>query len=68
MMILKTILYSIEKQSEHPLATAITDLFPNTTTVHLTHFESITGKGIKATYNNVQYWVGNKNLWKKIIF
>lgn len=61
----KTILYSIEKQSEHPLATAITDLFPNTTTVHLTHFESITGKGIKATYNNVQYWVGNKKLMEE---
>lgn len=56
------ILTSIEKQSEHPLAEAILQHFSNTETLHLSHFESITGKGAKAIYNDETYFVGNQKL------
>lgn len=58
----KTILLSIEKQSEHPLAEAVVKYFNNVQAVQLTSFESITGKGVKAYYNNDTYFVGNKIL------
>ncbi len=56
------ILLSIEKQSEHPLAEAVVKYFEKAQSVALTSFESITGKGAKAQYNNETYFVGNKKL------
>ncbi|MBS1921734.1 MAG: copper-translocating P-type ATPase [Bacteroidetes bacterium] len=56
------ILFSLEKQSEHPLAEAITKYFEDEQTVVLTNFESITGKGVIASYNHEIYYAGNKNL------
>jgi Cu2+-exporting ATPase len=58
----KEVLFSIEKQSEHPLAEAVVNYFKNEKSVTLSSFESITGKGIKAIFNNEIYWVGNKKL------
>jgi Cu2+-exporting ATPase len=58
----KSVLYSIEKQSEHPLAEAVVKHFYHTPLVSLSAFDSITGKGVKATYNNESYFVGNKAL------
>jgi Cu2+-exporting ATPase len=58
----KTILLSIEKQSEHPLAEAVVKHFESVSTVSLSLFDSITGKGAKADYNNETYFVGNKKL------
>lgn len=58
----KIVLYSIEKQSEHPLAEAVVKHFHHTPVVSLSAFDSITGKGVKATYNNESYFVGNKAL------
>lgn len=64
------ILVSMEKQSEHPLAEAVVKFLDGVETAELTLFESITGKGVKATYNNETYYVGNKKLLKEnnIIF
>ncbi len=59
---LKSILLAIEKQSEHPLAEAITKYFKDIPTETLNNFESITGKGAKATYNGITYYVGNRQL------
>ena len=59
------ILVSIEKQSEHPLAEAVVKFLDGVETAELTLFESITGKGVKATYNNETYYVGNKKLLKE---
>ncbi|TYP91331.1 Cu2+-exporting ATPase [Sphingobacterium allocomposti] len=56
------ILLSIEKQSEHPLAEAVVKKLQNVSTTVLTNFDSITGKGAKADYNNETYYVGNKKL------
>lgn len=57
-----TVLMSIEKKSEHPLAEAVVKHFENIQSSTLTNFESITGKGAKAQYNNQTYFVGNKKL------
>ena len=58
----KQILLSIEKQSEHPLAEAVVAYFKDVSAVSLTSFESITGKGVKAIYNNTTYFAGNHKL------
>lgn len=58
----KNILLSIEKQSEHPLAEAVVKHLEETKGVSITSFESITGKGAKATYNSEVYYVGNQKL------
>ena len=60
--LLKQILVSIEKQSEHPLAEAIIKHFDDNNSIALDHFESITGKGVAATVAGKTYWVGNKKL------
>jgi P-type Cu2+ transporter len=59
---LKQILFSIERQSEHPLAEAVVKYFANIEAVSVSSFESITGKGAKAIYENENYFVGNKKL------
>lgn len=58
----KDILISIEKKSEHPLAEAVVNHFNETNRINVSQFESITGKGAKADYNNESYFVGNRNL------
>lgn len=58
----KQILVSIEKQSEHPLAEAVANNLKEINTVHIHHIESITGKGVKANYKDVNYLVGNQKL------
>lgn len=57
------ILFSIEKQSEHPLAEAVVRHFEGSATpVPLSLFDSMTGKGAKANHRNETYYVGNKKL------
>lgn len=57
------ILFSIEKQSEHPLAEAVVKHFEGTAaTLSLSMFDSITGKGAKASHDQETYYVGNKKL------
>ncbi len=58
----KQILFSIEKQSEHPLADAVTNYLGEMSIVAVDHFESITGKGAKANVEGKTYRVGNQNL------
>lgn len=62
--LLKSVLYSLEQQSEHPLADAVVNTLKTTTvrSVNLQSFGSITGKGVKGDHNRVTYWVGNKTL------
>lgn len=58
----KDILLSIEKQSEHPLAEAVVKHLDGVATTALSNFDSITGKGAKADYDNETFFVGNKKL------
>ncbi len=61
---LKQILFSIESQSEHPLAEAVTAALKETTErrIQSDKFESITGRGVVASYSNKTYLVGNRKL------
>ncbi len=58
----KAILYSLEKQSEHPLAEAIVNHFGNIKTTHISDFKSITGKGVRAVAEGKTWFAGNKRL------
>lgn len=61
---LNAVLLALEKQSEHPLASAIVQFLQSTTTgnIQLEKFQSITGKGVSGSYNGVQYYAGNRRL------
>ena len=63
----KTILLSIERQSEHPLAEAIVNhlLDDNTQNMAVDRFEAHAGMGVMATINNEEFFVGNSKLLDK---
>ena len=60
----KKILYSLEIQSEHPLAEAVVSKLKETgiSSITLSAFESITARGIKGSFNKKIYYVGNRKL------
>ena len=63
----KDVLLAAEMKSEHPLAGAIVSALQNEEKVKpaaLDSFESITGKGIKVSYEGHTYWVGSHKLLK----
>lgn len=57
-----SVLVSIEKQSEHPLAEAVVKHFNQATVISVEQFESITGMGTKAIANQHPYFIGNFKL------
>ncbi|MEO5945865.1 MAG: heavy metal translocating P-type ATPase [Chitinophagaceae bacterium] len=61
---LSDLLFSIEQQSEHPLAEAVVRYFQqqNVQPLTLDHFESITGKGVKVMYAGNSYLLGSPAL------
>jgi Cu2+-exporting ATPase len=67
---LQELFLAIERQSEHPLATAIIEHLEGTiqsgqasnTTVGLTHFEAIMGRGVTATLYETRWFAGNIQL------
>lgn len=61
---LANLLFSIEQQSEHPLAEAVVKYFKqrNAQPVSVDSFESITGKGVKVMYNGNTYLLGSPAL------
>lgn len=64
MNIYKDVLYTIEVQSEHPLAQAIVDKLKEkgVQSISLSGFESITGKGVQAKVNEATFYLGNEKL------
>lgn len=58
----KSIFYSLERLSEHPLAEAIVSYFGNQWFTEIEDFESLTGKGIKGHVQNKTYYAGNRKL------
>jgi Cu2+-exporting ATPase len=61
--VLKQVLYSMERASEHPLASAVTAyLEKDASLLNLQALESITGKGVEAQFQNEKYWVGNHKM------
>ena len=61
---LRSILLSIESQSEHPLAEAVVHYLQGVPTVAITNFESITGQGVRAKVEGEEYFVGNPSFLK----
>jgi Cu2+-exporting ATPase len=61
---LSNLLFSIEQQSEHPLAEAVVRYFKqmDVKTLALDHFESITGKGVRVMYAGNTYFLGSPAL------
>lgn len=63
----KNVLLAAEMKSEHPLAGAIVSALQDDDLVKpavLDSFESITGKGIKVSFEGQIYWVGSHKLLK----
>lgn len=61
---LVSILASLEKKSEHPIAHAIVS-YANDKKIEInevSNFESIQGKGLKGSVHNIDYYVGNVKL------
>jgi Cu2+-exporting ATPase len=58
------ILLEIEKLSEHPLAEAVIESIKNQSLIKtkVSNFNSFTGQGVKATYDDENYFVGNRTL------
>ncbi len=65
---LSSILYSIEAQSEHPLAEAVTRYLKNENaeSILIHSFDSLTGKGVSAIYGGSIYFVGSNLLLEEI--
>ncbi len=61
---LVSILASLEKKSEHPIAHAIMSYAQekNIPTSDISNFEGIQGKGLKGTIGGTEYFVGNAKL------
>ncbi|OAO82856.1 Cadmium-transporting ATPase [Geobacillus stearothermophilus] len=68
---LMTITATIEKGSQHPLASAIIRKAEedglNFNDVSVEEFQSITGKGVKAKVNNAMYYVGSPGLFEELL-
>ena len=60
----KSILFSLEQQSEHPLAEAVVNFLKQekTDAIQLSSFNSVTGKGITGLMEGITYTVGNRQL------
>jgi len=58
----ESILFAIEKLSEHPLANAVVSYLNGAEVRSIDGFESITGQGAKALIGSMNYYVGNKKL------
>jgi P-type Cu2+ transporter len=58
----RKILYSIEKKSEHPLASAVVNYLGEMSQIALAGFQSITGMGVTARISEQTYFVGNLSL------
>lgn len=61
---LVSILASLEKKSEHPIAYAIASYAQekNISTKDVSNFEGLQGKGLKGTVSGTEYFVGNAKL------
>jgi P-type Cu2+ transporter len=60
----KKILYSLEIQSEHPLAEAVVNKLKeeNISSLPIEKFESLTARGVIGIVKNITYFVGNRKL------
>jgi Cu2+-exporting ATPase len=62
--VLTELLVEMEKQSLHPLAASIVRYLGENSKglIKISDFESITGIGVKGSYDGMQYWVGSQKM------
>lgn len=62
------LIYSLEKESEHPLATAIVDRAQqqNLQPLPVTSFTAIAGQGVKGKIGKTEYYAGNAKLMTEL--
>ena len=58
------ILVSLERFSEHPLAEAVINHYPDAKELSLSSFQSLTGAGVRAEYNGETFYIGNLKLMR----
>lgn len=61
----ESILFSMEKQSEHPVAEAVVNHFAHLALTPVQQFLSLTGKGVKAIVAGEHYLAGNISLLRE---
>lgn len=63
-----SILASLEKKSEHPIANAVVNYAheKNIDVENVSGFEGIQGKGLKGTINGLEYFIGNAKLIEEL--
>lgn len=61
---LSQVLFTLEQQSEHPLATAVVKHLQKEAArpINITDFDSLTGKGVKANFKGETYYAGSHRL------
>lgn len=61
----KSIVYTLESRSEHPLAQAIVSALGEYPTLELEYWENVVGRGIIASIKGVEYRLGNVALMRE---
>ncbi|MBI2029839.1 copper-translocating P-type ATPase [Candidatus Gottesmanbacteria bacterium] len=61
-----SLIYSLEKNSEHPLSLAVVEYAKNSKTLTVSDFKAIEGYGISGKVNNYSVVIGNKKLMEKV--
>lgn len=62
----RSILLSLERRSEHPLAKAVTEALGGCEEVEITDFETLVGRGARGSHDGITYFVGNARLMREI--
>lgn len=61
----RSVLYSIESHSEHPLAQAVTEHLKSCAAREITDFGSLPGRGVQAISGGKRYFAGNRHLMEE---
>ena len=64
---LRDVLFSLEKQSDHPLAESVCASLRGCNQLPVKDFEALLGRGITGTVDGVRYYVGNLDLLNTVI-
>lgn len=62
---LSSVILSIEKRSEHPLANAVATRFSAARSLTVSHFESLPGEGVKAEIDSRIYYLGSRQMMQR---
>lgn len=62
----RSVLYSIESRSEHPLAQAVMAHLSGCQAVEVSDFSTLPGRGVLATSSGKNYYVGNRRLMEEV--